>query len=110
MESNTQNQEDLSNWDNLKHRYNLIELMGQGSFGTVMKAQDLFTGQLVAIKYLNKIFDSTYHARSALREIILLRKLTEIENNIYTPKLLDIILPEGVLAPYISSKEESKKS
>ena len=37
---------------------------------------------------------SSYHLRKLLREIIILRKLSEIEDNIFTTKLLEIIIPE----------------
>ena len=76
----------------------------------MVKAKNIISGEIVAIKCLNNMFDTTYHARSVLREIVLLSKLTEIQNNIYTPNLIDLILPEGVMVPIYSNKEESKKN
>jgi hypothetical protein len=32
-----------------------------------------------------------------LREIMILRKLSEMEDNIFTTKLYDVILPDGVV-------------
>ena len=58
-----------------------------------MSAKNRKTGEKVAIKLIKDIAKSTYGARKILREIVLLRKLSECPNNIFTVKLLDIILP-----------------
>ena len=60
----------------------------------MIKAQHRKSKQVVAIKYLKDIFDDTYSARKMIREIIILRKFTDMQNNIFTTKLLDIILPQ----------------
>lgn len=49
---------------------------------------------MVAIKLIKNIFKCVYQARLAFREIFILRKLSDIEDNIYTTKLLDIIFPK----------------
>ena len=67
--------------------------MGTGSFGTVIMAKSLKTGKKVAIKLI-KEFKSHYAIRKVLREIRLLRKLSEIETNIFTVKILDIYFPK----------------
>ena len=77
----------------IKKNYKLLEELGKGSFGTVIKAKHRETGQKVAIKMIKEIDKSTYALRKLLREIIILRKLSEIENNIFTIKLLDVIIP-----------------
>jgi CDC-like kinase len=71
----------------------LQEFLGEGTYGQVIRAKDKKTGELVAIKLIKNIFRCTYAARLLLREIFILRKLTEMEENIFTVKLLDIILP-----------------
>ena len=58
-----------------------------------MKAENLETGQNVAIKLIQNVQKDAYYLRKILREVIILRKLSEADNNIYTPKLLDVILP-----------------
>lgn len=40
--------------------------------------------------------DGSYFLRKLLREIIILRKLSEMKDNIFTNKLLEIILPPDV--------------
>jgi len=54
------------------------------------------TKQIVAIKLMKNIFDDPYQARKVLRELTLLRKLSKIQENIFTSQLFDIILPDGV--------------
>ena len=67
--------------------------MGFGSFGQVIQAKNRETGQIVAIKLIKNINKNSYAARKVLREIILLRKLSEVKDNIFTVKLLDVFLP-----------------
>ena len=62
----------------------------------MVKAKCLKTGKVVAIKLVENL-KTAFHARSLLREIIILRKLTEMESNQFFTKIIDIILPEGVL-------------
>ena len=42
---------------------------------------------------MKNIFEDSYAARKTYREIKILRKLTRIEANLFTTKLIDIILP-----------------
>ena len=71
--------------------------MGEGTFGTVVKAVNLLTNETVAIKLIRSPFENKYIARQTLREVKLLRELTEMaENGRFTNQLLDIILPENV--------------
>ena len=56
-------------------------------------------------------FKDEYSARKILREIKILRKLSRIPNNLFTTKLIDVILPEGVMVYNQDSKaKEEQKS
>jgi serine/threonine protein kinase len=46
----------------------------------------------VAIKYIKGLMKNDEHAKMAVREITILRKLSLIKNNIFTTKLHDVIL------------------
>lgn len=48
----------------------------------------------MAIKYIEDAFDSIHSAKRVYREIAILRRLSAMENNIFTAKLLDVIIPE----------------
>jgi len=47
----------------------------------------------VAIKLIRDIFLNSYESRKVLREIMIMRQLTEMEDNVFSPRLLDILIP-----------------
>ena len=55
--------------------YDLLNQIGEGSFGRVYKARYKYTGSLVAIKFINKTGQSEDDLESLRREIALLRKV-----------------------------------
>ncbi|KAI5082010.1 hypothetical protein GOP47_0001753 [Adiantum capillus-veneris] len=57
------------------NRYQILEVIGKGSYGVVCSAIDTHTGEKVAIKKINDIFDHVSDATRILREIKLLRFL-----------------------------------
>jgi serine/threonine protein kinase len=61
-----------------------------------LKAQNRKTKELVAIKLMKSIFNDEYSARKTLREIKILRKLSAVPNNLFTTRLVEIILPEAL--------------
>lgn len=65
---------------------------------------------MVAIKLIQNIDKSSYTTRKVLREIIILRKLSEMEENLFTIKLLDVIIPlvEEKDSSQIEKKETSE--
>ncbi|GAB2229851.1 hypothetical protein Droror1_Dr00014107 [Drosera rotundifolia] len=56
-------------------RYKILEVIGKGSYGVVCAAIDTHTGEKVAIKKINDIFEHISDAIRILREIKLLRLL-----------------------------------
>lgn len=56
-------------------RYQVQEVIGKGSYGVVGSAVDTHTGEKVAIKKINDVFDHVSDATRILREIKLLRLL-----------------------------------
>ncbi|KAL5701672.1 Mitogen-activated protein kinase 16 [Ranunculus cassubicifolius] len=57
------------------NRYRIEEVIGKGSYGVVCSAYDTHTGEKVAIKKINDIFEHVSDATRILREIKLLRLL-----------------------------------
>lgn len=56
-------------------RYNFIKLIGQGSYGIVLSAQNKYTGDPVAVKRIQQIFRSIADSKRVLREILILSHL-----------------------------------
>ncbi|XP_074312234.1 mitogen-activated protein kinase 9-like [Silene latifolia] len=56
-------------------RYQVQEIIGKGSYGVVASAVDTHTGEKVAIKKINDVFEHVSDATRILREIKLLRLL-----------------------------------
>ncbi|XP_022725669.1 mitogen-activated protein kinase 9-like isoform X2 [Durio zibethinus] len=56
-------------------RYQIQEVIGKGSYGVVASAIDTHTGEKVAIKKINDVFEHVSDATRILREIKLLRLL-----------------------------------
>lgn len=63
-------QEKALNFPKLNKRYELLGMLGQGKWGTVAKAQDKVTGQIVAVKKIK--MEGVEEVVLALREAILL--------------------------------------
>ncbi|WVZ77975.1 hypothetical protein U9M48_025761 [Paspalum notatum var. saurae] len=56
-------------------QYQILEVIGKGSYGVVAAAIDTHTGERVAIKKINNVFENVPNAARILREIKLLRLL-----------------------------------
>ncbi|KAL2943387.1 Mitogen-activated protein kinase 19 [Bienertia sinuspersici] len=57
------------------NRYKILEVIGKGSYGVVCAAVDTHTGEKVAIKKINDIYEHISDAIRILREVKLLRLL-----------------------------------
>ena len=78
------------------HGYDEIEQIGEGSFGSVFKAKHVASGQDVAVKVIHNIGADHYRRRQLISEIQIMRKLTAIQSNVFTTKLLDVLIPESL--------------
>ena len=92
-------------WDELRETYEILKPLGSGAFGSVVKAKMRSTGEIVSIKLIEECFKNTHRARLLLREIVILRKLSEMPGNIFTTRLIDIILPQGCLEEELDTKK-----
>ena len=68
-----------------------------GAFGQVVQAKCKVTEEIVSIKLIEGCFKNPHRARMVLREIMILRKFTEMEDNIFTTKIFEIIMPDGAI-------------
>ena len=67
-------------------------MIGEGTYGQVVKAKHRKTGQIYAIKLIKDIFHNEQHAKQVCRELKIMRHLSKDEDNIYTVKLHDVII------------------
>lgn len=72
---------------NKRDRYQLLESLGEGSFGQVRRAKDTFTGEVVAIKQVRLMSKGRYLPKAVFREIESLRQLSEGQNIM---KIIDV--------------------
>jgi len=93
-------------WKIIERNYVLIEAIGAGSFGKVVKARCKHTDIVVAVKFIDEFADYNYDCVKILREICLLKGVHENSKNgssCYFPELIDVVLPIG------SSEESIRK-
>jgi dual specificity tyrosine-phosphorylation-regulated kinase 2/3/4 len=64
----------IVNGDHLSYRYEIIDILGKGSFGQVVRCIDHKTGGLVAVKIIRN--KKRFH-QQALVEVNILQKLRE---------------------------------
>ncbi|XP_074365183.1 mitogen-activated protein kinase 13-like isoform X2 [Apium graveolens] len=88
-------------------RYKNLEYIGQGSYGIVYSATDIYTNEKVAIKKISDVFRDVPRAVKVLREIKLLRLLqhpniVEIKS-IFIPPSIDAFNDIFVVLEYMDS-------
>ena len=74
--------------DHLSYRYEVVDLLGKGSFGQVVRCVDHKTGQLVAVKIIRN--KKRFH-QQALVEVNILQKLREWVSNIARNEMAKLI-------------------
>lgn len=81
--------DDFSDWA-VGTRYQMLRMLGRGSYGEVAQAKDLLTGNFVAIKRITSAFDQEVDAIRLYREMHILRGLRGHECII---QLMDVVQP-----------------
>ena len=66
--------------DAINQKYDLIELIGEGSYGTVSKGLCKTTGKTVALKILVNQTTTEYDAIKVLRELQLMVRLNKLSS------------------------------
>ena len=86
----------------VKPKYSLKACIGKGSYGQVTKAECRATGQTVALKVMQCSKLTEYELIKLLREVMILRRLTEISRHLqpsedrvkFFPELIEILCPK----------------
>lgn len=84
--------DDFSEWA-VGDRYQMIRMLGRGSYGEVAQAKDKMTNDVVAIKRITSAFDHEVDAIRLYREMHILRRLKGHECII---QLIDIVKPPNL--------------
>lgn len=80
-------------WKTALNDYEFIKLIGIGSYGEVVHAKHRASGKEVAIKLISDLFKNSYDSKKIVREVQILRQLTQMPGNEFTTKIFDIITP-----------------
>ena len=67
----------------IKTKFELIKVIGRGSYGCVTKAKCKTTGRIVAIKIFQNHQDTEYDTVKLVREIMIIKKLNELGSKKY---------------------------
>ena len=78
----------FADWE-VSDLYEMVKILGHGSYGQVASAIHKPTGKKVAIKKMDGVFEDEVDCKRILRELSLLRKL----QHPYVVELLDVIEP-----------------
>ena len=72
--------------------YNLVKIIGQGSYGSVAESIHIPSGRKVAIRRMDDLFGDEEDCKKMIREMQLLRNM----RTQYSTKLLDVLEPENM--------------
>lgn len=72
--------------------YKILNKRGEGTYGYVIKAIHKKSNAKVALKIITIVDNNPMLLQSVLREIQIMRQLSEMKENRHTTKLLDLIV------------------
>jgi serine/threonine protein kinase len=75
MSMSTLKKTEKSIWAEVVKTYKILYLIGEGGYGTVKKAKNIASGNLVAIKHMTNFSHNKYHTLKVLREILIMKSL-----------------------------------
>ena len=89
-----------SEWKTVLDWYEIKEIVGAGSYGSVVKASCKFTGEIVAIKMVQNFTEHSYQLVKIIREIQIMKSLTKMTSTkmSFFPRLIDLIVPDNTNA------------
>lgn len=91
MKRKSLNMGQFSDWE-VGDDYECIKILGQGSYGAVCSALQKSTGQKVAIKKMDGVFEDEVDCKRILREVNLLRKI----HHPYVVNIIEVLEPKNV--------------
>jgi mitogen-activated protein kinase 1/3 len=87
MKRNSFDESFIQDWRIVIDQYHLIRVLGTGSYGQVVEAENLKTNKRVAIKKVSNLFEDLIDTKRILREVTLLKCM----KNQFIVELIDIL-------------------
>ena len=100
----------------IEEKYQFIELVGKGSYGSVSKGKCKATGRTVALKIIEGSKNTEYDTIKLVREIQLMKRLNKVAKMYKSDKchfvteLIDIIYPESQIKYVYTNTPETFSS
>lgn len=88
-------------WKLVQNDYKLAALIGSGAYGKVVKAIHRKSGKTVAIKQMDNIFHNVYDSIKLVREVQIMRHLTQMNGGKHTVQLYDVILDQEMTSIFL---------
>jgi len=82
-------------------------VLDEGPYGVLYQAMHTVTQKTLMIKLIIKPFENEHKAREVYREMKILNRLSEFENNVFTSTIYDIILPDEAIKTKVKSSSTS---
>jgi serine/threonine protein kinase len=79
-------------WKHLQGDFKIYKHIGSGTFGQVVHAKHRATGTHCAIKLVRTELKTKEECRNLLRELTILRQLTQMKTNNFVTKIYDVRL------------------
>jgi len=91
----------------MNYPYKVVKKLGEGVNGTVYQVvhKSVHADRKMAMKLILNPFENGEKARQVYREIKILNRLSEFKNNIFTPNIYDIILPEEAIKTKVTKAQ-----
>ena len=83
-----------STWEIVNKKYSITKFLGSGAYGQVMKCICRTTHQVVAIKMISNFIEPSYEFKKVMREIQIMKNFKAMKTNIFTTRLVEIIVPD----------------
>lgn len=80
-------------WSHVSRDYQVEQELGRSKSTKVYMAKCKLTGGHVAIKLIQNVFKNRDTLKNTLRELQIMHELSKMDGNIFTVKILDVILP-----------------
>ena len=80
-------------WKTVDKKYIITKYLGEGTYGQCMKGHNRLTNDQVAIKHVYGFLEDPKKFKNVIREIEIMKQLSTMRNNIFTCRLIEVLVP-----------------